>query len=218
MKLDNASVSMLRKYKVFEPGSHLRLQVVKIKYRSDYDSESFTSPTESLQYMYNIGSGAAVLESGIASVYSGKTNMLLEDVPYEGCTFPLVRKIIFDFTIDDGSYYGLSLSGDDMWIKWFNCESCEDRQALSEAMGLGLRECLELSQYDVGKARWHYNPDLFSQDMADSMTGFIEEYYSAPTPVNYRAVSNFMWVTMEDCIHIHDVLQGKFKWTRADYK
>ncbi|KAJ2743329.1 hypothetical protein GGI19_006712, partial [Coemansia pectinata] len=60
MRLDSASVSMLRKYKMFEPGRHLRLQVVKIKYRGGYDSESFTSPAEALQYMYNIGSGAAV--------------------------------------------------------------------------------------------------------------------------------------------------------------
>ncbi|KAJ2753966.1 hypothetical protein GGI19_002761 [Coemansia pectinata] len=100
------------------------------------------------------------------------------------------------------------------------CESnsAVDWSQVSQAVGLGLRECLELCQYDLGKARWHYDSDSFSQDMADRMTGFIEAHYPAPTPVNYRAVSNFMWVTMEDCIRIHGILQGKFKWTEADYE
>ncbi|KAJ2057865.1 hypothetical protein GGI17_005403 [Coemansia sp. S146] len=89
---------------------------------------------------------------------------------------------------------------------------------VSQAVGLGMRECLELSLYDIGKASWHYDPDSFSQNMADRMTGFIEEHYPTPTPVNYRAVSNFMWVDMEDCIRIHDMLRGKFKWTEADCK
>ncbi|KAJ2860174.1 hypothetical protein GGH94_005674 [Coemansia aciculifera] len=96
--------------------------------------------------------------------------------------------------------------------------SAADWSQVSQVTGLGLRECLELSQYDGGKASWHYNPDSFSQSMADRMTGFIEEHYPAPAPVNYRAVSNFMWAAMEDCIHIHDMLQGKFKWTEADYE
>ncbi|KAJ2876186.1 hypothetical protein H4R27_006358 [Coemansia aciculifera] len=96
--------------------------------------------------------------------------------------------------------------------------SAVDWSQVSQATGLGLRECLELSQYDGGKASWHYDPDSFSQSMADRMTGFIEEHYPAPAPVNYRAVSNFMWAAIEDCIHIHDMLQGKFKWTEADYE
>ncbi|KAJ2251319.1 hypothetical protein GGI13_003911, partial [Coemansia sp. RSA 455] len=93
-----------------------------------------------------------------------------------------------------------------------------DWSKVSQATELGLRECLELSQYDDGKARWQYDPDSFSQDMADRMTDFIKEHYPVPVPVIYRAVSNFMWVDMEDCIRIHDMLQGKFKWTEADYE
>ncbi|KAJ2875165.1 hypothetical protein H4R27_006434, partial [Coemansia aciculifera] len=88
------------------------------------------------------------------------------------------------------------------------CESSSDVDwsQVCQATGLGMRECLELSQYDVGKASWHYDPDSFSQSMADCMAGFIKEHYLAPTPVNYRAVSNFMWVTMEDYVRIHDML------------
>ncbi|KAJ2755367.1 hypothetical protein GGI19_001719, partial [Coemansia pectinata] len=51
----------------------------------------------------------------------------------------------------------------------------------------------------------------FSGNMASRMTGFIKEHYPASTPVNYRAVSNFMWVTMEDCTHMHSMLHGRFK-------
>ncbi|KAJ2873993.1 hypothetical protein GGH93_002793 [Coemansia aciculifera] len=100
----------------------------------------------------------------------------------------------------------------------FESSGAADWPQVSQATGLGLRECLELSQYDVGKARWHYDPDSFSQSMVDCMTDFIKEYYPAPVPVKYRAVSNYMWVAMEDCIRIHDILQGKFTWTEAGYK
>ncbi|KAJ1820359.1 hypothetical protein LPJ60_003262 [Coemansia sp. RSA 2675] len=91
-----------------------------------------------------------------------------------------------------------------------------DWSQVSQATGLELRECLELSQHDDGKARWHYDPDTPSQAMIGRMTSFIKEHYLVPTPVNYRAVSNFMWIVMEDCIQIHEMAQGKFKWTEAN--
>ncbi|KAJ2692353.1 hypothetical protein H4218_006360, partial [Coemansia sp. IMI 209128] len=91
-----------------------------------------------------------------------------------------------------------------------------DWSQVSQETGLSIRECLELGQHDDGKARWHYDPDTSSQAMMGRMTSFIKEHYPAPTPVNYRAVSNFMWVVMEDCIHMHEILQGKFKWTEAN--
>ncbi|KAJ2420215.1 hypothetical protein GGF41_004337, partial [Coemansia sp. RSA 2531] len=87
-----------------------------------------------------------------------------------------------------------------------------------QATGLGMHECLELSQHDVGKASWHYDPDSFSHSMVDRMTSFIEEDYPALAPVNSRAVSNFMWVAMGDCIRIHNVFQGKFTWMDAEYE
>ncbi|KAJ2886697.1 hypothetical protein H4R27_000486 [Coemansia aciculifera] len=54
--------------------------------------------------------------------------------------------------------------------------------------------------------------------MVNRMAGFIEEYYPAPALVNYRAVSNFMWIVMEDCIRMHDMLQDNFKWIEAYYE
>ncbi|KAJ2075967.1 hypothetical protein GGH13_000230 [Coemansia sp. S155-1] len=54
--------------------------------------------------------------------------------------------------------------------------------------------------------------------MADCMTKFIKEHYPVPTPANYRAVSNFIWVAMDDCIRMHDMLQGIFKWTEEKYE
>ncbi|KAJ2803888.1 hypothetical protein H4S07_004359, partial [Coemansia furcata] len=52
--------------------------------------------------------------------------------------------------------------------------------------------------------------------MVDCMVEFIKEHYPVPAPVNYRAVSNFMWIEMEDCIRMHGLVQGKFKWTEAE--
>ncbi|KAJ2869757.1 hypothetical protein GGH93_006067 [Coemansia aciculifera] len=281
-----------------------------------------------LGYATNLLAKELRFESDIASVYSGKAQQLLDDAPYEGCAFPLVRNIIFDFAIDDGiSEYGedwdrigeelgvllrrtqhswirlvnvgdrsgwtvdetrqfqrlfdsgvkpptrqrdAALSGsfwaaaDDETLlkmvdgsamntaaKWEQAGKALGRSAIAckwqfavvnhsrkhiqatvdsqslvtsevqrqresssdvdwlqvcQATGLGMRKRLELSQYDVGKASWHYDPDSFSQSMADCIAGFIKEHYLASIPVNYRAVSNFMWVTMEDCVRIHDML------------
>ncbi|KAJ2244093.1 hypothetical protein GGI13_006364, partial [Coemansia sp. RSA 455] len=92
-----------------------------------------------------------------------------------------------------------------------------DWSQVRQTTGLGMHECLELSQYDVGKTSWDYRPDSFSHSMVDRMTSFIEEYYPAAVPVNSRAVSNFMWVAMGDCIRIHNMFQGKFTWTDAEY-
>ncbi|KAJ2877885.1 hypothetical protein H4R27_006038, partial [Coemansia aciculifera] len=93
-----------------------------------------------------------------------------------------------------------------------------DWPQVSQVTGLAMRKCLELSQHDVDKPRWHYDPDSFSQGMVDRMTDFIKEHYPAPVPVNSRAVSNFMWVAMGDCIRIHNMFQGKFTWTEAEYE
>ncbi|KAJ2467184.1 hypothetical protein GGI03_001703 [Coemansia sp. RSA 2337] len=62
MQLDSLNAPMLRKYKVFAPGSHPRLQRVKLWYNDDFGSELLASPTETIQFMYCIGSGAAVRE------------------------------------------------------------------------------------------------------------------------------------------------------------
>ncbi|KAJ2012688.1 hypothetical protein GGI14_005717 [Coemansia sp. S680] len=100
------------------------------------------------------------------------------------------------------------------------CESSGvvDWSQVSQATGLSMHECLELSQYDVGKTSWDYGLDSFSHNMVDCMTSFIEEYYPAPASVNYRAVSNFMWVAMNDCTRIHDETRDRFEWTNADFE
>ncbi|KAJ2487527.1 hypothetical protein IWW37_005205 [Coemansia sp. RSA 2050] len=100
----------------------------------------------------------------------------------------------------------------------FNSSGSVDWSLVSQATGLSMRKCLEHSLYGIGKARWHYDLDTFSQSMVDQITRFISEHYLVPIPTNYQAVSSFMWVVMEDCIHIHEMLQGKFKWTKGDYR
>ncbi|KAJ2061146.1 hypothetical protein GGI17_003256 [Coemansia sp. S146] len=62
MQLDNMSVSMLNKHKVFVPGSHPKLQNVKLSYDDGFVSELLASPAEVLHFVYSIGPGAAVRE------------------------------------------------------------------------------------------------------------------------------------------------------------
>ncbi|KAJ2028568.1 hypothetical protein IWW57_002089 [Coemansia sp. S610] len=58
--LDGESVSMLRKYKVFAPDSHPKLQAVRLCLLEDFRLESFASPAEAMRFVHNIGSGAAL--------------------------------------------------------------------------------------------------------------------------------------------------------------
>ncbi|KAJ2883011.1 hypothetical protein H4R27_003052 [Coemansia aciculifera] len=64
LQLDRLSASMLRKYKVFVPGSHPRLRRLRLGFTTDFASGLFTSPTETLQFVCSIGSGAAIREYG----------------------------------------------------------------------------------------------------------------------------------------------------------
>ncbi|KAJ2390921.1 hypothetical protein H4S02_001594, partial [Coemansia sp. RSA 2611] len=89
-----------------------------------------------------------------------------------------------------------------------------DWARVSESVGLSERECLEANQFGDGKARWIYDPDTFSWDMANRMTAFIETNYSPPLPVNYTAVSNYMWIERDDCFKMAGLLRGEMTWTK----
>ncbi|KAJ2489604.1 hypothetical protein IWW47_005237 [Coemansia sp. RSA 2052] len=52
--------------------------------------------------------------------------------------------------------------------------------------------------------------------MADRMASFIDEHYPSPAPVNYRAMSNYLWIDVDDCMRMYGIFRGKFKWTKAD--
>ncbi|KAJ1843377.1 hypothetical protein LPJ70_003411, partial [Coemansia sp. RSA 2708] len=88
-----------------------------------------------------------------------------------------------------------------------------DWARVSESVGLSERECLEANQFGDGKARWIYDLDTFSWDMANRMTTFIEVNYLRPLPVNYAAVSNYMWIERDDCIKMAGLLRGEMTWT-----
>ncbi|KAJ1727489.1 hypothetical protein LPJ61_004541, partial [Coemansia biformis] len=49
--------------------------------------------------------------------------------------------------------------------------------------------------------------------MVDQMKAFIADNYPAPATPNFRAVSNYMWINREDCIHMSDMLKGNIVWT-----
>ncbi|PIA15411.1 hypothetical protein COEREDRAFT_9352 [Coemansia reversa NRRL 1564] len=95
----------------------------------------------------------------------------------------------------------------------YNRRSAIDWAEVSQTVGLSERECLEICQFDEGKNRWIYDPETFSWDAANKMTGFIEANYPSPIHVNYRAVSNYMWVDANDCSHMAMLLRGEIIWT-----
>ncbi|KAI8322580.1 hypothetical protein GQ54DRAFT_297293 [Martensiomyces pterosporus] len=84
---------------------------------------------------------------------------------------------------------------------------------VSKATGFSVVGCLENSTYGEGKARWVYDPDTYSEETADSMLDFIDSNYRDPLPTNYTAVSNYMWINIDDCIKMHKLVDGKFEWT-----
>ncbi|KAJ2227753.1 hypothetical protein EV180_002316 [Coemansia sp. RSA 518] len=84
---------------------------------------------------------------------------------------------------------------------------------VAQQLGLSERECLEANQFNGGKARWIYDPDTFSWDTADRMAQFIKNNYPKPVPVNYTAVSNYMWTDKSDCVKMTSLLRGEVTWT-----
>ncbi|KAJ2777652.1 hypothetical protein H4R18_005037, partial [Coemansia javaensis] len=88
-----------------------------------------------------------------------------------------------------------------------------DWAAAAQATGLSELECLELCRFSEGKARWTWGPDVFSQRTVGRMEAFIAEHYPRPAVTNFYAVSNYLWIDINDCIQVSQLLRGKFEWT-----
>ncbi|KAJ2782212.1 hypothetical protein H4R18_002421 [Coemansia javaensis] len=58
-----------------------------------------------------------------------------------------------------------------------------------------------------------YDPDTFCRDTADRMEAFIAKHYQPPVSPNFNAVSNYMWIDINDCIRMAQLLRGEFEWT-----
>ncbi|KAJ2059869.1 hypothetical protein GGI17_004142 [Coemansia sp. S146] len=69
MRLDSVCASMFCEYQVFVPGSHPKLQMVNLWYSNNFISEFFASPADALQFIYSIGSEAAVREYSQAALF-----------------------------------------------------------------------------------------------------------------------------------------------------
>ncbi|KAJ2775786.1 hypothetical protein IWQ57_000196 [Coemansia nantahalensis] len=95
------------------------------------------------------------------------------------------------------------------------CGSGVDWEQVGQAAGLDVCMCLELCRIDEGKGRWVYDPDTFSWATAKRMEAFIADNYPLPAAPNFRAVSNYLWVDIDDCIRMVDVLRGKITMTAA---
>ncbi|KAJ2237359.1 hypothetical protein IWW45_001045 [Coemansia sp. RSA 485] len=89
-----------------------------------------------------------------------------------------------------------------------------DWPAVSMRTGLAVKQCLELNRFSGSKASWVYSADSFEWGRAERMRQFIVANYPAPTPIDFVAVSNYLWTDMTDCISMYGLLCGRFEWTQ----
>ncbi|KAJ2719899.1 hypothetical protein GGI07_004944 [Coemansia sp. Benny D115] len=87
-------------------------------------------------------------------------------------------------------------------------DSAVDWSRVSEVAGVSQLKCLEVNHCDDGKAEWVYDVETFSWDKAKKMTDFIEANYPEPVPVNFKAVSNYMWTRLSDCAQMYNLLKS----------
>ncbi|KAJ1816880.1 hypothetical protein LPJ75_001881 [Coemansia sp. RSA 2598] len=89
-----------------------------------------------------------------------------------------------------------------------------DWSTVSARVGLSVQRCLELNRYSGSKASWVYSVETFEWDRAEHMRQYIVSNYPKPTPINFVAVSNYLWTDMTDCISMYGLLCGRFEWTQ----
>ncbi|KAJ2776417.1 hypothetical protein GGI15_004854 [Coemansia interrupta] len=90
-----------------------------------------------------------------------------------------------------------------------------DWAAVSQKTGVALKQCLEGNRFDEGKRSWMYTAENFDWGMAERMRSFIMATYPAPLPIDFVAVSNFLWTDKTDCISMYGLLCGRYEWTPA---
>ncbi|KAJ1882336.1 hypothetical protein LPJ57_001014 [Coemansia sp. RSA 486] len=89
-----------------------------------------------------------------------------------------------------------------------------DWSIVSMHTGLAVKQCLELNRFSGSKASWAYSADSFEWGRAERMQQFVVANYPAPTPIDFVAVSNYLWTDMTDCISMYGLLCGRFEWTQ----
>ncbi|KAJ2796751.1 hypothetical protein H4R20_005432 [Coemansia guatemalensis] len=150
-----------------------------------------------------------------------------------------------DMEEDEGKYAGAAEEGDED-IKWNTghdsslytaqvpmptADSAQISQCVKEAVqehgkvdwvqisqqtAFPIRYCLEQNRYNEGKSRWKYDAATFRWSQAQVLLHFINEHYPAPTPIDFVAVSNFLWLYPADCIKMYELLRGQFDWGAAE--
>ncbi|KAJ2850266.1 hypothetical protein IWW36_002014 [Coemansia brasiliensis] len=91
-----------------------------------------------------------------------------------------------------------------------------DWRAISFETGFPLKYCLEMNMYNADKAQWVYSVQTFKWEQAEALKAFITQFYPAPTPIDFLAVSNFFWINLPSCIEMYEMLRGAFEWTASD--
>ncbi|KAJ2450655.1 hypothetical protein EV183_004155 [Coemansia sp. RSA 2336] len=91
-----------------------------------------------------------------------------------------------------------------------------DWRSISLETGFPLKYCLEMNMYNADKMPWVYDAQTFKWEQAEALRVFITQFYPAPTPIDFLAVSNFFWINLPSCIEMYEMLRGAFEWTASD--
>ncbi|KAI9469596.1 hypothetical protein LPJ78_005189 [Coemansia sp. RSA 989] len=91
-----------------------------------------------------------------------------------------------------------------------------DWRSISFETGFPLKYCLEMNMYNADKKQWVYDAQTFKWEQAEALKVFITQFYPAPTPIDFLAVSNFFWINLPSCIEMYEMLRGAFEWTASD--
>ncbi|KAJ2757430.1 hypothetical protein GGI19_000031 [Coemansia pectinata] len=128
----------------------------------------------------------------IKSIYSGKALQLLSDTPYEGRSFPLIRKLSFELTSDsDGNYY---------WEPVCDNEGYYDQEPESD-------DELESESDDDNTPKTHY---VYPPDTAANITVFVQrikQMAPAVSEIDVTPVGDAERLLQRCNVHVSDLVQ-----------
>ncbi|KAJ2055986.1 hypothetical protein GGI17_006422 [Coemansia sp. S146] len=172
-----------------------------------------------LSYLTHFLANELRVKLDIKSVYSGKALQLLSDAPYEGRSFPLVRKLIFNLTSDsDGNYYWEPLCENE---GYYDSEPVHDNDREPESDDLR-DDDREPESDDLRDDDWEPESDdddtpkthyVYSPDTAANITAFVQRIKQmAPTvsEIDVTPVGDAERLLQRCNVHVSDLVQQLF--------
>ncbi|KAJ2878555.1 hypothetical protein H4R27_005763, partial [Coemansia aciculifera] len=177
--------------------------------RDRAEARLYSWPTcfKELSYLTHFLAKELWVKLDIKSVYSGKALQLLSDAPYEGRSFPLIRKLIFNLTSDsDGNYYWEPLCENE---GYYDLEPVHDNGREPESDDLRDDE-LEPESDDDATPKTHY---VYPPDTAANITAFVQRIKRmAPTvsEIDVTPIGDAERLLQRCNIHVSDLVQQLF--------